>query len=239
VEKLVPQVHIKAYITSIDEEYFHEMGIKLLSESTADQARSAQTGRQSLLRSVLWSGLKMVDSRRLGAELSAMESEGKGQVLSSPELVTLQGRQAFVETGDEIPITMQNALSEGSDNVIYKKAVLRLSVTPHVMGDEVMMAVHIVQDKQAPAALNGRPIIHTRQVDTVVRVKNQATVVLGGIYEMHAGKHRQCFPGLHHLPLIGRLFCRHENNASKHQLMVFMTPTILSSKVHVGPVGLG
>ena len=224
---LIEQVHIKAYITSIDEDYFREMGFKLLSGNRDNQPNEAPHHSMSLLKPVLWTGLKYIDGYRLGTELTAMEGEGRGRVLSSPELVTTSGRQAFVETGDEIPLWMPDETSEGKGSVIYKKAVLRLSVTPQVVGDKVLMKLHIVQDKLAPASIKGHFVIHTRQIDTAVRVKNRATVALGGIYETDKGRQRQCIPGINHLPWIGKLFCSQAAKASKHQLMVFLTPTIL------------
>lgn len=122
---------------------------------------------------------KLGDGILLDLELSALESEGRGEVISSPRLITTNQQSAVIESGEEIPY--QEATSSGATAVAFKKAVLSLKVTPQITPDnKIMMDLQINQDTPSPQTFNGVPAILTKEIQTNVLVNNGQTIVLGG-----------------------------------------------------------
>lgn len=169
-------------------------------------------------------------------ELSALQSEGKGEVISSPRVITANGKQAAIEQGREIPF--QNATSSGATAVQFKKAVLSLNVTPQITPDNrVIMDLAVTNDSQgANVAQSGggaAPAIDTRKVTTQVLVDNGQTVVLGGIYEQTVNDAVTKVPLLGDVPLLGALFRTKSKVQNKTELLIFITPKILSEGLKV------
>ena len=166
-------------------------------------------------------------NRFINLELSAMEADGKGKIISSPRVITSDLQKATIEQSTEIPY--QQATSSGATSVTFKKAVLSLDVTPQITPDgNVIMNVEIHKDSQG-AATNGVPSINTNTVTTQVQVENGGTVVLGGIYTSSEQNQTNKVPLLGDIPVLGYLFKVKSKAIQKSELMVFLTPKIVSN----------
>ncbi len=162
-------------------------------------------------------------------ELSAMQAEGKGEVVSSPRVITANQKEAFIEQGVEIPY--QQASASGATTVSFKKAVLSLKVTPHITPDDrVIMDLNIKKDSVGVVFL-GIPSINTREIQTQVLTENGETVVLGGVYEQAHNKNVRRVPFFGDLPLIGALFRSTSVIKDKEELLIFITPKIIKEGV--------
>ncbi len=162
-------------------------------------------------------------------ELSALQAEGRGEVISSPRVITANQREARIEQGVEIPY--QEASSSGATSVSFKKAVLSLSVTPQVTPDDrIIMDLSVTKDSVG-GVFNGIPSINTREVTTQVLVNNGETVVLGGIYEQTRSNEVEKVPLLGDLPAIGALFRTTRKVDDKSELLVFVTPKIVKDTI--------
>ncbi|MBT8062343.1 MAG: type IV pilus secretin PilQ family protein, partial [Gammaproteobacteria bacterium] len=175
--------------------------------------------------------LAILDSDYLvDLELAAMQAEGRGEVTSTPRVVTANQKKASIEQGVEIPY--QEASSSGATATQFKKAVLRLEVTPQITPDDrIIMDLLISNDsvgEQVASATGGFvPSIDTNEVSTQVLVKNGETVVLGGIYITDRRDTTNKVPYLGDLPVVGRLFKSSQRQSNKSELLVFVTPKIL------------
>ncbi len=161
----------------------------------------------------------------LDLELSALQAENKGEIVSTPRVVTANKKKAVIEQGVEIPYL--EASSSGATSVSFKKAVLSLEVTPQITPDEhVIMDLKVNQDTVG-AVFAGVPSINTREVSTQVIVEGGQTVVLGGVHEEQHKNDVQKVPILGDLPYIGRLFKRTYKKNDKRELLIFITPRVL------------
>lgn len=161
----------------------------------------------------------------LELELSAMQAEGQGEIISSPRVITSNQQQATIEQGTEIPY--QEASSSGATSVSFKEAVLKLDVTPQITPDDrIVMDLEVSQD-QVGEVFQGVPSIDTRSVATQVLVDNGETVVLGGIYEQSKSNNVERVPFFGDLPYVGFLFKNTANEDRKRELLVFVTPKIV------------
>ncbi len=159
-------------------------------------------------------------------ELSAMQQEGTGELVSNPRVITSNQKTATIEQGVEIPY--QEASSSGATSVSFKKAVLSLNVTPQITPDNrVVMDLSVTKDNVSTLVNGGIPAIDTRQIKTQVLVNNGDTVVLGGIYENEKVNSVDKVPLLGDIPLIGALFRRTVKTDNKSELLIFITPKIL------------
>lgn len=158
-------------------------------------------------------------------ELSALQAESKGEIVSTPRVVTTNQQKAVIEQGVEIPFLQ--ASSSGAANVAFKKAVLSLEVTPQITPDDhVIMDLKVNQDTIG-RVFNGVPSINTRQVQTKILVDNGQTVVLGGVHEETNQNDVDKIPILGDLPVVGRLFKHTRRSTDKRELLIFVTPQIL------------
>jgi type IV pilus assembly protein PilQ len=166
----------------------------------------------------------------LDLELSALESEGKGEIISSPRLITTNQQTAVIESGEEIPY--QEAMSSGATAVAFKKAVLSLKVTPQITPDsKILMDLHINQDIPSVKVFNGVPSILTKEIHTAVLVNNGQTIVLGGIYKQDKHNAINRVPFLGELPLVGVLFRNRSVMIRNEELLIFITPTIITNNL--------
>ena len=161
----------------------------------------------------------------LDLELSALQAENKGEIISTPRVVTADKKKALIEQGVEIPYL--EASSSGAATVSFKKAVLSLEVTPQVTPDEhVIMDLKVNQDTVGEI-FAGVPSINTREVNTQVLVDNGQTVVLGGVHEEVNSSKVDKVPVLGDVPVLGRLFRTDVDNDEKRELLIFVTPKIM------------
>lgn len=173
---------------------------------------------------------RLGDGVLLDLELSALESEGQGEVISSPRLITTNQQPALIESGEEIPY--QEATSSGATAVAFKKAVLSLKVTPQITPDgKILMDLKINQDIPSPKVFNGVPTILTKEIQTNVLVNNGQTIVLGGIYKQDKNKEMNRVPFLGGLPIVGVLFRNQSTAIRNEELLIFITPRIISDSL--------
>ncbi len=166
----------------------------------------------------------------LDLELSALETEGRGEVISSPRVITANQTEAYIQQGVEIPYLQ--ASSSGAANIAFKEAVLELRVTPLITPDErVQLTLVVKQDtigEEIRVSTGATiPSIDTRRIETSVLINNGATVVLGGIYENSIKESDTKVPFLGDLPGLGALFRSTNRSNSKAELLIFITPRIL------------
>jgi type IV pilus assembly protein PilQ len=169
----------------------------------------------------------------LDLELSALESEGEGEVISTPRVVTANQAEAFIQQGVEIPY--EEATSSGATAVQFKEAVLELKVTPLITPDgRVQLELGIKQDTVGEIFQTARggsvPSIDTRELNTTVLVANGDTVVLGGIFQDETASNEDKVPWLGDIPGLGYLFRRRANESKKRELLIFVTPTIVEER---------
>jgi len=169
----------------------------------------------------------------LNLELSAMQSEGRGEVVSSPRVITSDQTKATIKQGMEIPY--QEASSSGATTVAFKEAVLKLEVTPHITPDD-QIRMDLIIKKDNPdfgKAVLGVPPLETRKIETTVLVDNGETVVLGGVFERTKSKSQEQIPFFGDIPFIGALFRRSANRDENGELLIFVTPKILKEALGV------
>ena len=169
----------------------------------------------------------------LDLELTALEAEGDGEVISTPRVVTANQSEAFIQQGVEIPY--EQAASSGATAVQFKEAVLELRATPLITPDNrVQLELEIKQDTVGEIYQTGRggsvPSIDTRELNTSVLVNNGETVVLGGIFQDERNRQEDRVPYLSSIPVVGNLFKRRSNATKKRELLIFVTPTIVEDR---------
>lgn len=164
-------------------------------------------------------------------ELSAMQTEGRGEVISTPRVITANGKKALIEQGQEIPY--QSSSANTGTNVQFKKAVLSLDVTPQITPDNRVLMDLEVRNDSAGTVTQGVPSIDTKRVTTQVLIKTGETVVLGGVYQQSNTKSVSKVPLLGDIPLLGALFRNDLNSATKRELLIFITPKILQEGLKV------
>ncbi len=170
----------------------------------------------------------------LDLELSALESEGRGEVISTPRVVATNQKEASIKQGVEIPF--EQATASGATSIVFKEAVLSLTVTPLITPDDrVDMTLVVNNDtigENVPTSLGGSiPSIDTRSVETRVLVDNGQTIVLGGIYEQIRRTDRSKVPVLGDIPGLGALFRNKAIQNDKSELLIFVTPTIIKESL--------
>jgi len=170
-------------------------------------------------------------SRFLSLELSALEADGKGKIISSPRVLTADQIEALIEQGTEIPY--QQASSSGATAVAFRKASLALRVKPQITPDgNVIMTLDVNKDQPGATTTSGVQI-NTKHVKTEVLVENGGTVVIGGIYEQTDRTDITKIPFLGDLPLIGGLFRNTTTSTRKTELLVFITPRIVNERLTI------
>ena len=161
----------------------------------------------------------------LNLELSALQADGKGKIISSPRVITADKIEATIEQGTEIPY--QQATSSGATSVSFRKATLSLKVKPQITPDDnVIMSLRVNKDSVGQNTLSG-PAIDTKQVVTEVLVENGGTVVIGGIYTQDERSTTTKVPVLGDLPYVGFLFKNNQRVDDRRELLIFISPKIL------------
>jgi type IV pilus assembly protein PilQ len=170
-------------------------------------------------------------TRFIGLELSALEADGKGKIISSPRVITADQLKALIEQGTEIPY--QQATSSGATSVSFRKANLKLEVTPQITPDgNVILDVDVTKDSVGIQTDSGLAI-DTKHVQTQVLIDNGGTVVIGGIYTQTETKDINKVPFFGDIPLFGNLFKTTDRTNNKTELLIFLTPKILNDKVAI------
>jgi type IV pilus assembly protein PilQ len=167
-------------------------------------------------------------TRYLNLEISALEADGKGKVVSSPRIVTADQKNAFISQGTKIPF--QKSTSSGATAVEFVEATLKLDVTPQITPEgNVILVVRINKDSLGTLTALGREI-NVKEVRTEVLVENGGTVVIGGIFEQNESTSETKVPVLGDLPYLGYLFKTTTRDSSRTELLVFLTPRVVTER---------
>jgi type IV pilus assembly protein PilQ len=168
-------------------------------------------------------------TRFLNMEVSALQADGKGKIISSPRVITADQVEAIIEQGKDIPY--QQATSSGATSVSFKKATLSLKVKPQITPDDnVIMDLNIHNDSKGEDTTAG-PAINTQQITTNVLVQNGGTVVIGGIYTQNQIDQTTKVPLFGDLPYVGFLFRNNTKTDDRNELLIFISPRIMKSTV--------
>ena len=167
-------------------------------------------------------------NRFLNLEISALEADGKGKVVSSPRVITADQQKALIEQGEEIPYNV--ATSSGATSIQFRKANLKLEVTPQITPEgSVILDVDVTKDSRGNTTPAGFAI-NTKHVQTKVLVENGGTVVIGGIFEQADREDVTKVPFLGDVPYLGNLFKTRTKSATKTELLIFLTPKVVSDR---------
>ena len=220
------QVLIEARIVEALDSFSASLGVRLATQTEgfhlnlpAAKVMGAEPANAAL------TFFEPAHSRRLSVELSALEAEGLGRVVASPRLVTANQSKALIEQGTELPYQLSGP--NGSTSIAFRKANLRLEVTPHITPEgSITMYLEVFKDsvgQNTPAGF----AIDTKHVMTQVRVPDGGTVMIGGIYETNDNVNRAGVPGLRDNAMFGWLFGNRTNKRSKQELLIFLSPKML------------
>ena len=161
----------------------------------------------------------------LELEIDALETEGKGEVIARPKVITADRQQASIASGSQIPY--QEASSSGATSTAFVDAVLGLTVTPRITPDDrIIMDLNVTQNSIGDI-FNGVPSINTNNIQTQVRVDDGETIVLGGVFNTTSAESVSRTPVLGDLPVLGNLFKSRTKTEAKNELLIFITPRLL------------
>jgi type IV pilus assembly protein PilQ len=175
--------------------------------------------------------LNLGSGNLVNIELSALEADNRGKVVSSPRVITADKKKAIISQGTEIPYL--TAAASGATTVSFKPAVLELAVTPRITPDDrIIMDLEVKKDSVGQV-FSGIPSVDTKKVNTQVLVDNGDTIVLGGIFEQTTRTTVDKVPFLGDLPVVGYLFKRTIKQDDKTELLIFVTPKIVKDTLTV------
>ena len=167
-------------------------------------------------------------SRFLNLEISALEADGRGKIVSSPRVVTADQVKALIEQGTEFPY--QTATSSGATAIAFRKANLKLEVTPQITPEgSIILDVDVAKDSRGETTTQGIAI-NTKRVQTQVLVENGGTVVIGGIFELLESEDSTKVPVLGDIPYVGNLFKNKTRSTNRSELLIFITPRVISDR---------
>lgn len=167
-------------------------------------------------------------NRFLTLELSAMEADGKGRIVSSPRIITADQTKALIEQGTEYPYSV--TAPNGATSLAFKKAVLKLEVTPQITPEgNIILDLDVNKDSRGETTSQG-VAIDTKHVKTQILIENGGTVVIGGIFEMEETNQENKIPLIGDVPVVGNLFKSRTKESTKREMLVFITPKVLSDK---------
>ena len=171
----------------------------------------------------------LMDGTILDLELSALETENRGEIIASPRITVANQQEAYIEQGTEIPYVQST--SSGATSVEFKKAVLSLKVTPHITPDNrIILDLVVTQDTRGEtvSTSTGPAVaIDTQEIKTQVLVENGETIVLGGIFQQISTNDVTKVPLLGDIPIVGGLFRNKVSIEQKRELLIFVTPKIV------------
>ena len=175
-------------------------------------------------------GLISMSDFMLDLELSALQADGYGEVISTPKVMTADKQPAKVATGQQVPYqTTTNSAAGATASTSFKDALLSLNVTPSITPDgKIQMKLDISKDSVAGAAPNGELILNKNQINTNVLVNNGETVILGGVFEQTTINSQTKVPFFGDIPVLGHLFRKDVKSDDKQELLIFVTPRIVN-----------
>ena len=224
------QVLIEARIIEASDSFSRSLGVRLSRGDNNTRllnlpAMGLQGQEAATLALTLFDPARTL---RLSMELSALEAEGLGKVVASPRLVTADQAKAVIEQGTELPY--QVSAGNGATSIAFRKANLRLEVTPRITPEgSITMDLDVHKDSVGQSTPAGFAI-DTKHVSTQVRVDDGGTVMIGGIFETSDNQNLAGVPGLRELPGVGWLFGNRSSKRSKQELLIFLSPKMLSQR---------
>ncbi len=223
------QVMIEARVVEASTQFGESLGVTLgVGEGPPGVAFPATALGGQAPAQALVSVFAPGQQRRIAAALSALQASGDGQVLSHPRVVTADQVQAVIEQGTELPY--QVSASHGGTSIAFRKANLRLEVTPQITeADTVILHVNLHKDSVGQLTAAGYAI-DTKHLSTQVRIDDGGTVMIGGIYERSDQRGQAGVPGAVSWPVLGWLFGQRTQQNSQRELLVFITPKILAER---------
>ncbi|MBS1156545.1 MAG: fimbrial biosis protein [Proteobacteria bacterium] len=231
------QVMIEARIVEAREGFSRELGVKLgmgrtgTTNSYDTAINLPAAGLNGYSAASLTGVFGSVLGGTINLELTALESDSDGKIVSSPRLITADRVEATIEDGEEIPYSQ--TAPNGATTVSFKKATLSLKVTPQITPDgNVIMDLKVNKDSRGTDTTAG-PAIDTKQIQTKVLVENGGTVVIGGIYLQSISNAKDQVPLLGDIPILGNLFKHKSLITSKRELLIFVTPRIMAQELVV------
>ena len=201
------------------------------SPSGSTDGLQSNLGLTSASGSFAFSFFRLPAGLLLNLELTAMESDGRGKVVSSPRVTTANQHKAKIASGTEIPYL--EASSSGAATVSFKSAVLSLEVTPQITPDDKIIMELDVKKDRVGQIYSGVPSIETQNINTQVLVGNGETAVLGGIYEQTTRNDVEKVPFFGDLPILGNLFKRKSSQNDRTELLIFVTPKIMDDSLNL------
>ena len=230
LDKPGKQFLIAAKIINLDREYQKTLGVLFQTDSTNPNPLTSLTMNEpdedESAGEFTVTIAKLAGNHLLDMQISALEEEGHATLISSPSLVTLNNQPATIESGAEVPYQETSVM--GNVNVRFKKAVLSLQVTPQQMPNHhILLHITLSQDKVSALTVKGVPAIETQHLTTQVIVKNNQTIVLGGILETAHSHQDAGIPVLDDIPIAGKLFRHHKKIAKQQELLIFITPSMM------------
>ncbi len=203
-------------------------GTAIANTSTPFVNLPAQLSGVTSVPSFALSIFNPVANRFLDLEISAMEADGQGKVVSSPRLITADQVKALIEQGTEYPYAV--TAPNGATTIAFKKAVLKLEVTPQITPEgNIILDLDVNKDSRGETTTQG-VAIETKHIKTQVLIENGGTVVIGGIFEMEESSLENKVPLLGDIPVMGHLFKNRTKESTKREMLVFITPKIITER---------
>jgi type IV pilus assembly protein PilQ len=243
IDTKTPQIEIEARIVSINKNHAKDLGIRMgftqpgLMSGQLAGIHSESENKKNLnidLPAVPIEATPMtyalavakLGQQYIDAELSALEGQGKAEIISSPRLMTENQQEASISSGEDIPY--QESSLNGATSVAFKKALLLLKVRPYLLANHrLILELQINQDADSGRRVQGVPVISTKSISTKVIIDSGQTLVLGGIHKNDMHMERVGFPILKDLPFIGYVFSRQQRRQLDEELLLFITPKII------------
>ena len=238
LDKVTPQVLIEAKIVEIKSDFTSEIGV----DWTSDIGPWTSHGLDGIMSGDVAMNLPVASAGTIGfaftkitgtpfvlnAQLTAMETRGEGKIISSPKILTLDGKTAMIKHGFQYPYF---EISDGDITVKFKDIVLSLEVTPMVTPDDrVLMQIHVTKDDVGDFVSNAGfdvPSIIKNEAETELLVNDGDTIVIGGIVKSNKATSASGWPGLQNIPLLGWLFKKEGKSEISEELLIFITPKIV------------
>lgn len=225
LDQAMPQVHIEARIVSISNEAKRRLGIKWGYDNLSTRNPiTAQADLAAANTSSLTLGF-IRDNLKLNFELQALQEDNKLHILSSPRILVMDGKEAEIKQGKEVPYVTQ---SSTMINTSFREANLSLKVTPRILQDSyIVLDVKVTNDSVDQTSSGTEPLINKQEISTKLFLEDKVTVVIGGIVLQTNDNQVSGVPGLAGIPLLGNLFKSSEKVKDESELLVFITPSIV------------
>jgi len=239
IDRPVDQVLIEARVVVADESFARDLGSRIAINGTQTNNNSivdgnAETSFGGPVGSGLLGFVFTGASHSIELELSALEKNGRGEIVSNPRVITSNQKEAIIRQGQEVGYTTSTPGSSGAQaqsTVAFKDVLLELKVTPTITQDgRVYLTIALKKDDISgfvETSAGNVPQINKREINTAVLVENGQTVVVGGVYEIRSTDDVSKIPFLGDIPFLGNFFKKKGKSKAKAELLIFITPTVL------------